>query len=116
MQKPPTSRIVNGFAANDYIPWQVSIQNYFLFDWDHFCGGIILDEKTILTASHCYYPCYRENCRIVAAIMDLRNLSGQVKYHTFFKIVHLFYLKYNQNCNTDRPCFVTIFKLAKTCD
>ena len=95
MQKPPTSRIVNGYATTDYVPWQVSIQYYFLLDWDHFCGGTILDEKTILTASHCYFPnCYREKCRIVAAIKDLRNITGQVKYRAVFKIEHsIFFLK-----------------------
>ena len=79
MQKPPTSRIVNGYAATDYVPWQVSIQYYFAVDWYHLCGGTILDEKTILTASHCYYPtCFQENCRVVAGCKDQWNLTGQV--------------------------------------
>ena len=43
------SRIVNGENAPEPIPWQVSLWKKGKF----FCGGTILDEKTILTARHC---------------------------------------------------------------
>ena len=54
------SRIVGGQKANSMIPWQVSLR----FDCSHhsacpksgrwhYCGGMILDEITILTAAHC---------------------------------------------------------------
>ena len=45
-------RIVNGQTASAPIPWQVSLRRY--PDGNgHFCGGIVLDSKTILTAAHC---------------------------------------------------------------
>lgn len=44
-------RIVNGTATTiETIPFQVSI----LFFNSQWCGGAILDETTILTASHCF--------------------------------------------------------------
>ena len=43
-------KIIGGMEAPRPIPWQVSIWNV---TFPHVCGGVILDEKTILTASHC---------------------------------------------------------------
>ena len=45
------SRIVNGENAPEPIPWQVSLWKKGKF----YCGGTILDEKTILTARHCVF-------------------------------------------------------------
>merc|ERR1712212_1102638 len=49
-------RIIQGQTAPEPIPWQahmrqVSPNGGFFY----FCGGTILDAKTILTAAHCYY-------------------------------------------------------------
>lgn len=46
-------RIVGGNDAlmSDF-PFQVSLRNLH-FGWSHFCGGSILNEQWILTASHC---------------------------------------------------------------
>jgi trypsin len=41
------SRIVGGSIAESPIPWQVRLYGDFI------CGGTILDEYTILTATHC---------------------------------------------------------------
>ena len=48
-----TDRIIGGKVASAPIPWQVSISTG---GWEnlHYCGGSILDSKTILTAKHCY--------------------------------------------------------------
>lgn len=47
----PDNKIVGGDAADihDY-PWQVSLQT---LHGNHFCGGTIIHEEWILTASHC---------------------------------------------------------------
>jgi len=48
-----SSRIVGGNNAPAPIPWQVHVHykgSGFL------CGGTILDEETILSAAHCFYP------------------------------------------------------------
>lgn len=53
--KSAQQRIVGGEKAPSMIPWQVSLK--FLHpsygSMFHYCGGTILDEKTILTAAHC---------------------------------------------------------------
>merc|ERR1712018_147468 len=44
-------RIVGGQDASGPIPWQASIQTSGGF---HFCGGTVLDAKTVLCARHCF--------------------------------------------------------------
>ena len=53
-------RIISGEDVVNHIPWQVSIQAYNapLNQWDHFCGGTILNQYTILSAAHCFYGSY----------------------------------------------------------
>ena len=48
------SRIVGGSNADisDY-PWQVSLQLRSGGSWYHICGGSIIDNKWVVTASHC---------------------------------------------------------------
>ena len=49
-----TEKIVGGDRVPKLIPWQVSLKfDHYLQGMVHYCGGIILDEKTILTAAHC---------------------------------------------------------------
>eukprot|EP00093_Oithona_nana_P004340 04340.XXX_159044_158379_1 [CDS] Oithona nana genome sequencing. len=45
-------RIVGGATATSAIPWQVSLRQC-QHGACHFCGGTVLDSKTILTAAHC---------------------------------------------------------------
>ena len=45
------NKIVGGQAAPSPIPWQASIRSW--QSGGHYCGGTILDAKTILTAAHC---------------------------------------------------------------
>ena len=60
MQRSRHSRIVGGRRAPKMIPWQVSLRFDCSFHsacpkngrW-HYCGGTILDSKTIMTAAHC---------------------------------------------------------------
>ena len=58
-------RIVGGQEASSEIPWQVSVRagndvyntGGFLIASAgmHWCGGTILDAKTILSAAHCFF-------------------------------------------------------------
>ena len=48
-----SSRIVGGNNAPAPIPWQVHV-HYKRSGFS--CGGTILDEETILSAAHCFYP------------------------------------------------------------
>ena len=50
------SRITQGQTAPEPIPWQVHLrQGSPTGSFLHFCGGTIIDAKTILTAAHCYH-------------------------------------------------------------
>merc|ERR1711956_160593 len=60
---PAGDRIVGGTNAAGVVPWQVSLrevqsgldENMKPFEMStHYCGGTILDEKTILSAAHCF--------------------------------------------------------------
>ena len=46
------AEIVGGQKSPDPIQWQVSCQT----NGFHFCGGIILNEDTVLSAAHCFPP------------------------------------------------------------
>ena len=48
-------RIVGGQDAPSEIPWQVSIRQGWFNSGKHWCGGTILDSKTILSAAHCFF-------------------------------------------------------------
>ena len=51
-----STRIVNGKTAPSPIPWQVHLrQGSPTGTFGYFCGGTIIDAKTILTAAHCYH-------------------------------------------------------------
>ena len=45
-----SDRIVGGQSAPSPIPWQVCVRAA----TGHFCGGTILDAKTIMSAAHCF--------------------------------------------------------------
>ena len=49
-------RIVGGQDATSEIPWQVSVRAGINTNLQggHWCGGTILDAKTILSAGHCF--------------------------------------------------------------
>ncbi|KAM6149631.1 serine protease 52-like [Erethizon dorsatum] len=62
------SPIVGGEPANiTEFPWQVGI----LEEGKHICGGSILNEWWILSASHCFETIYRSNLAIVHGTEDL---------------------------------------------
>ena len=58
-------RIVGGQEASSEIPWQVSVRTgsdvyhtdgfLIAYSGSHWCGGTILDAKTILSAAHCFF-------------------------------------------------------------
>jgi len=50
------SKIVGGQYAAEMIPWQVFVQVIGPCESISGCGGTILDEWTILTAAHCFFP------------------------------------------------------------
>ena len=68
-----SNRIVGGQTALNPIPWQVSVRQC-PSGQCHFCGGTILDAKTVLSAAHCF-PQKIINGEYVAAGM-IKRLDG----------------------------------------
>merc|ERR1712203_1234718 len=70
-------RIVGGQDAAAPIPWQVSVRQC-QSGGCHFCGGTILDEKTVMCAAHCFTTGQSMNGYYIAAGVTNRNDgSGQ---------------------------------------
>ncbi|XP_075696954.1 transmembrane protease serine 13 [Rhinoderma darwinii] len=67
------SRIIGGTEANagDW-PWQVSLQVRTQRQYEHVCGGTIINNQWVLTASHCFSSSVPLNLwRIVAGTINL---------------------------------------------
>jgi hypothetical protein len=74
-----TDKIVGGTNASiAEFPWQISMQTRSGF---HFCGGSILDENFILTASHCVDGQSASSMRIAAGItrVSTSGSAGQLR-------------------------------------
>jgi secreted trypsin-like serine protease len=71
-------KIVGGAPVDiSAFPWQISMQTQSGF---HFCGGSILDEDFILTASHCVDGQSAASMRVVAGISRVsQSSSGQIR-------------------------------------
>lgn len=69
-------RIVGGSPTNiSEVPWQISLQTTGGFP---FCGGSIIDEEWILTASHCVDGSSASSMRVVAGITQIGS-GGQTR-------------------------------------
>ena len=61
MQNSIHTRIVNGLDAESHIPWQVHVRQTYGDTTDiysSFCGGTIIDKRTVLSAAHCFTGIY----------------------------------------------------------
>ena len=55
--------------APSAIPWQVSIRNH----WKpHFCSGVMLDHKTVLSSANCF--------KKLKTLKGIRVMAGDVNY------------------------------------
>ena len=54
MRSGQVSAIIGGNPAHEPIPWQVHIHITREDGTKNWCGGTILDQKTILSAAHCF--------------------------------------------------------------
>ncbi|CAC5408714.1 KLKB1 [Mytilus coruscus] len=86
------AKIVNGENADiEDCPWQISLQKYKDGEWKHVCGGSIIDERWILTATHCFNTSLTaRNYRIAAGSSFLSRMTvyrsvKQIFVHEFFE-------------------------------
>ena len=85
------AEIVGGQKAPSPIPWQVSLQR---FGGAHFCGGIILDTFTILSAAHCFKRDSADGYSIRAGSTKWSS-GGQVRYISHFLFNISFHIQFN---------------------
>jgi len=73
-----SNRIVGGNTASSPIPWQVSIRQGTGAN-GHFCGGTILDSKTVLSAAHCFTSIGQSmsGYYVTAGLVNKFDTSGQ---------------------------------------
>lgn len=66
--RPLTSRITDGeeSTSGDW-GWQVSLKN----SGRHFCGGVLISEKWVLTAAHCFESAENPNLSIDIGLHDV---------------------------------------------
>ena len=66
-----TTRVVGGTKAPSPIPWQVHVHinrtDKEGKSVNQGCGGTIIDEKTIISAAHCYYPLSKTTIQFIEA-------------------------------------------------
>ena len=97
MKSDLANKIVNGKTAPSPIPWQVHLrQGSPTGSFTYFCGGTIIDAKTILTAAHCYAnkDLNSANFFVTAGIVDRINDAGQSVFVEKI-ILHESYLEKN---------------------
>uniref|UniRef100_A0A670ZTA4 Peptidase S1 domain-containing protein n=1 Tax=Pseudonaja textilis TaxID=8673 RepID=A0A670ZTA4_PSETE len=93
----PGSRIVGGHESEEGAwPWQVSLQTYnhgggFL----HLCGGTLINNRTVLSAAHCYTLFSPRNPEMWRAVIGLHHLFRHKTYTIKRRVkaidIHFFY-------------------------
>ncbi len=70
-------------------PWQISLQLQPIYGGAHFCGGTIIEDEWIVTASHCVDdPNMTESViRIRAGITSLSSSADEGYYHNIEEII-----------------------------
>ncbi|XP_055905131.1 chymotrypsin-2-like [Eupeodes corollae] len=98
-------RIVGGEEASPGLaPYQVSLQS---LKKRHFCGGTIIDEKWIITASHCVASQTPEKMLILTGTQDLKDNSTATYYYPDKIVMH---------CNYNNPSYANDIALIRLND
>ncbi|XP_062130976.1 chymotrypsin-2-like [Drosophila sulfurigaster albostrigata] len=78
-QYSPSNRIINGEnAVPKQFPYQVYLKEHINYDWKGICGGVIISNRTVLTAAHCISDSI-DSLKIYFGAVDITNIyeTGQ---------------------------------------
>ncbi|XP_062131785.1 chymotrypsin-2-like isoform X2 [Drosophila sulfurigaster albostrigata] len=78
-QYSPSNRIINGEnAVPKQFPYQVYLEGRINYDWKTSCGGVIISNRTVLTAAHCISDSI-DALKIYFGTVDITNIyeTGQ---------------------------------------
>ncbi|XP_053305207.1 acrosin-like [Spea bombifrons] len=84
------SRVVGGRDAEPGTwPWLVSIQDFSDRQYDHVCGGVLLNPLWVLTAAHCFKDVGNEyySWRLVFGANRLSNIGGKTQIRTIKELI-----------------------------
>ena len=107
-------RVVGGKEAPEPIPWQVHVHFKRIVNGrlkSYSCGGTIINEDTILSAAHCYYPLETVDY-IIAGTKRVGSSKGQ-KIDVNAVIIHPFYDEFNNGEVAKYDNDIAILKLKK---
>ncbi|CAG4926759.1 unnamed protein product [Colias eurytheme] len=77
LQGPPETRLVGGNVAQDgAFPYQASVQT--IQNRTHFCGGVVIQPKWILSAAHCFESAGADQIEVLVGTNTLS--SGGTRY------------------------------------
>ncbi|KAG7163347.1 Trypsin-like 1 [Homarus americanus] len=92
--EPPTFRVIGGFYANlNEYPWQVAL----VYKNKFFCGGSLISDRHILTASHCVFGSFSrglDKLRVSLGDHDLATRNETKNIVSKVKTIH-WHLHYN---------------------
>lgn len=71
-------RMIGGLLAEDEYPFIVSILIRKADDYDHLCGGAIINERTVITAAHCLYYHRPSSLKIHVGEKPRKVIDGKV--------------------------------------